>query len=317
MKKFDLLHSAAQILQQCMHKENKNITIFCGEKSQSTAQLIYQAAKELSNDVLLLQMDMAVFFSSSKPQAILDIISAAGLVVVTDKNITQLKLKNAFKDYTETRILCINAPNEQTMNRWMGANHSRIALHTNKIADIFSIGRRLKMQTPSGTHLDMSIQSSVIVADAPIINGQARICLLPAGAVNIFPDAGTVNGKLAVNFIAGSKKQDEPATLIVKDGLIHQIRGKNNTAELLRRQLKRRKPDARKIVNFSIGTNESASFGNSVFEDQKVLGGACVFIGESEEFNTSQMKSTSAVMLSPSVYIDGRKILEKGYLALN
>ncbi|KAA3661465.1 MAG: hypothetical protein DWQ10_04455 [Calditrichaeota bacterium] len=317
MKKVDLVQSAMQILNQCMHTENHNITIFCGEKSQKTGQLLYKAANILSRDVLLLQMDMAKFFSTEKPQPVVDLMNAAGLIVVTDKNVTQHKLRHAFKENPDVRILCINSPNEQSVNRWMKANHSRIALRTNKIADIFSIGHKLKMQTPAGTSLDMSIKPSMIIADAPAINGTPRVCLLPAGAVKIFPDAGSVNGKLAINFLTGTKQKDAPATLIVKNGLIHQIRGKNITAELLRRQLKRSKPNARKIVNFSIGTNDTASFGNSVFEDQKVLGGACVFIGEPEEKPSAQVNLTSAVMLSPSIYIDGRKILENGLLALN
>ncbi len=317
MKNTNLLHSATQILKQCIHKqEDEKITIFCGETSKSTGQLLYQAAKQISNDVLLLQTELSILYTAQKSAAIRSIIADSGLIVVTDKNITPSKLKCAFNG-EQSRVLCINAPNEQTMSRWMMANHPRIALRTNKIADIFSIGRRMKLQTPAGTALDMSIRSSVIIADAPAINGSGRICLLPSGEVSIFPDADSVNGKLAVNFITGSKKHDEPATLIVKNGHIHQIRGKNMTADLLRRQLKKHQPQHRKIINFSIGTNESACFGNSHFEDQKVLGSACVFIGEKADQHPGETLTTSGVLLSPSIYIDGRKILEKGFLALN
>ena len=318
MKNNNLVNSATQILKQCIHKqEDEKITIFCGETSRSTGQLLYQAAKQISNDVLLLQTELsALFKAQKKPDAIHALIADSGLIVVTDKNIKPAKLKRAFNN-DQSRVLCINAPNEQTMSRWMMANHPRIALRTNKIADIFSIGRQMKLQTPAGTALEMSIKSSVIVADAPSINGTGRICLLPSGEVSIFPDADTINGKLAVNFLAGSKKHDEPATLIVKNGLIHQIRGKNLTADLLRRQLKKCRPQYRKIINFSIGTNESACFGNSHFEDQKVLGSACVCIGEKSSMPPQAKMATSGIMLSPSIYIDGRKILEKGYLALN
>ncbi|KAA3616489.1 MAG: hypothetical protein DWQ05_12225 [Calditrichaeota bacterium] len=315
MKNIDLVHSATQILKQCSPKiKDEKITIFCGESSQHTGQLIYQAAKTISKNVLLLQMDLSSLFRNQKPEPLNYLINDSGLIVITDKNITPQKLKRAFTNEPEAHVLCINAPNEQTMNRWMMANHPRIALRTHKIADIFSIGRRMKLNTPDGTALDMSIQSSVIVADAPMINGSGHICLLPSGEVKIFPDPESINGKMAVNFLAGTTNQNDPATLIVKNGLVHQIRGKSMTAALLRKQLKRCKPQYRKIVNFSIGTNDTASFGNSHFEDQKVLGSACVFIGEKAEVKPML---TSGVMLSPSIYIDGRKILEKGYLALN
>lgn len=317
MKNSNLIHSATQILKQCIHKpEDEKITILCGETSKNTGQLIYQAAKQISHDVLLLQTELSALFTADKPDTINSLIADSGLIVVTDKNITPSKLKRAFNN-DQSRVLCINAPNEQTMNRWMMANHPRIALRTNKIADIFSIGRMMNLRTPDGTALEMSIQSSVIVADAPAINGTARICLLPSGEVSIYPDTDSVNGKLAVNFVAGCKKHDDPATLIVKNGLIHQIRGKNSTADLLRRQLKKCRPQFRKIINFSIGTNESACFGNSYFEDQKVLGSACVCIGEKSATRSKAQMATSGIMLSPSIYIDGRKILEKGFLALN
>jgi len=88
-----------------------------------------------------------------------------------------------------------------------------------------------------------------------------------------------------------------------------------NLSEIITTTLRNRSGQGRSVVEFSFGTNFDAEFGKSSVEDVKVQGSATVAIGSYDNYSVLTVHA-KAIMLSPSLSIDGRTVLQNGMLTL-
>jgi leucyl aminopeptidase (aminopeptidase T) len=75
---------------------------------------------------------------------------------------------------------------------------------------------------------------------------------------------------------------------------------------------------ARNVAEFGIGTNPNAVLSGNILEDEKILGTIHVAFGSNNTFGgrVSAGVHLDAVVMNPTVYIDGSLILDKGRLVV-
>ncbi|MDA8387547.1 MAG: hypothetical protein M0Z58_02645 [Nitrospiraceae bacterium] len=105
---------------------------------------------------------------------------------------------------------------------------------------------------------------------------------LPAGEVYFAPIEGTARGRLVLEW-APTRKLKSPVTLIVKNGLVTEVQGREPFAEELRKRLASC-PLCANIAELGIGTNAMAGRPDNILESEKILGTVHVALGDNHGF---------------------------------
>ncbi len=317
MKNQRIRKSSRTCLEKCLLvRPDDSLLILSGRQARSLAEVFYEIAMSSQSRVFFLQTPMHVLRTGTVPAELNALLHTINTLILIDSELNAHQLHDTLSAYPNLRVLCISTASQSTFNRWMDTDFTRLANSTNKISDLLSIGNRLHLHTPDDTQVTMSIKRRKGIADTGVINGHGNFCSLPAGEVRIRPEQGSVEGRITVQLVPGNGKKPEAAQLIVSKGLVKQIRGNSATAENLRKALRNRSGQGRSVVEFSFGTNFDAEFGKSSIEDVKVQGSATVAIGSYDNKNSALTVHAKAIMLSPTLSIDGRTVLQNGILTL-
>lgn len=200
----------------------------------------------------------------------------------------------------------------------------------NKIAEILTKGRNLKIISKRGTDLSMEIGGWDRTADADIglITLPLQLDNLPAGDAFISPLEGSANGKLVIDGSCPEALLDnETIEFMIENGLVTEIKGGESAkrySKLLKKIAKEcRDPEQKRnifaVAEFGIGLNENAKLTGLPTIDEKVLGTAHIALGNNT-FMGGKINAPNhhdLVFLSPTVYVDDVKIMEDGKLLLD
>ena len=129
------------------------------------------------------------------------------------------------------------------------------------------------------------------------------------------PLEGTSNGTYVIDAcFAGIPHLNGPLTIQIKDGIATNINGKN--APELKAMLK--EETYGNLAEFGIGTNPKAKITGITLEDEKVLGTIHIALGNSLSFGgkVDVPLHVDGVMTQPTVYIDGKMIMDEGKLLI-
>ncbi|UUZ87116.1 hypothetical protein LJK88_42875 [Paenibacillus sp. P26] len=128
------------------------------------------------------------------------------------------------------------------------------------------------------------------------------------------PVEGTASGQIRVDgSIAGIGKLDAPPLLTVEQGRLVSAEGGKAGEEPLRML---GDGDGRLLGEFGIGTNDKARVTGVILEDEKVYGTIHVAFGSNNTFGGTVAAGVhlDCVVSDPDVYLDDKKIMEKGKL---
>ncbi len=233
------------------------------------------------------------------------------VMILSPKMISERLFDSARQKGTRLLLLSNSSPNsfEQLLN----INFQKVANLSRRIADVFSIGKNLILNSPSGTDLQINLARTKGKAVTGLARETGQFTTLPAGEACVSLN-NNVDGEIVLDRIAGqSKALSKPIILKVKKGVITQVKGTHD-AELLRKALRKYGDAGRRINELGIGTNDQVGFGRSQPEDEKVYGSAHIAIGEYQitKVHGKIIQAIKGVMLKPTITIDGRMIMENG-----
>lgn len=201
----------------------------------------------------------------------------------------------------------------------------------NKIAEILTKGKNLRITTQKGTDISMKIGGWNRTADADVglITLPKQLDNLPAGESFISPLEGSANGELVIDGSCPGilLKGNDTINLSIKDGFVISITGGESArkySESLEEIKKKCKDKEHKknifaVAEVGIGLNEKARLMGLPIVDEKVLGTAHVALG-SNTFIGGKIEAPNhhdMIFLNPTVYVDEAKIIENGILLLD
>jgi leucyl aminopeptidase (aminopeptidase T) len=207
----------------------------------------------------------------------------------------------------------------EIMGRAMRADYDAIARLSTDLARILTDAARVRVTTPAGTDIEMSIEGRTGLADTGLIRERGDFSNLPAGEAYLAPVEGTAEGVIVVDASmagVGRLAAGETITLVVEGGRAREVRGSG--AETIRGLIESVGEEGGNIAELGIGTNDRAEVSGVVLEDEKVLGTVHLAVGNNLSMggHVDVPLHLDGVLFDPTVEVDGVTILKDGKIRL-
>ncbi|NLN17412.1 MAG: aminopeptidase [Firmicutes bacterium] len=318
MSSSKLFDAARVALDQCLGvRANETVLIVTDPGRWELALPFRKVAAQMGAEAILLEMDERKTHGSEPPELVAAAMAGADVVLaVTTKSLSHTKAR---KQATQAgaRVASLPGITRETMERALFADYEVIAARSKEVAQILSRGEKVKITTPAGTDLTLSIKGREGQPDTGILHRPGEFGNLPAGEAYIAPVEGSAQGTLVIDgAMSGVGMLKEPIVMEVRDGVVVDLQGPD--ADALRGVLEGLGEAAYMIGELGVGTNDQAVICGQVLEDEKVLGTIHIAIGNNSFFGgTIQVASHhDGILREPTVVIDGELLLEKGRLVL-
>ena len=312
---YGMRKAAGFVVEDCLGVERaEEVLIIVDEKSLKIGNALFDAAKSLGAEAVLIEMIERETNGSEPPRVVAEAMKSADVVIApTSKSLTHTK---ATLEATKsgTRVASMPAITEEVMRRTMPANYTMITERSLKFCVLLSQGSEVRLTTPAGTDLTFSIAGREAVADTGILREKGAMGNLPAGEAYIAPIEGKTFGVAIIDgTMGGVGIIKTPIKMAIKDGYITEISG-GAEAKALSELLRDKGKEAKNIAELGIGTNEKAIPSGITLEDEKVMGTVHVAIGDNSAFggNVRAPVHLDGIMKDPTLIIDGRTVIRDG-----
>jgi leucyl aminopeptidase (aminopeptidase T) len=303
---------AKLVLLDCLELQPKQSVLLVSEVKQTHAALAFHSVAAKAH------LELISFSLAERPNGeprlspfSKNSIQAAELAIIILPKLDNDSL-NWLRQQSRTKVIVFSPIDDETVLPSLETDQRQLRDRSRKLADILTIGRTLLLNTNNGTSLKMSIAQSRGSAEIIPLLSEVYYVSLPLGRAFVAPVANSVQGEIVLDDLAGIRTGASSCIhLKIVDGRITLIKG-GKTANDLRRRLRLAGANARMVVEVGFGLNDKARLGNSVFEDEKVLGTAHLGFGRPTSGSKIPEIFACGILQSPSVMIDGKKIIEEG-----
>lgn len=306
-----------KLLFECLKlKPRDSFLILVDEATYEMGKLFFHRAHIGKIDAAILEIDSLDHRSPEPASAILNMIKQMSVVLAFTS--FPLVHSNAIKNvcHNGARVMCLSQIDVEAFVRSINTDYDFIVRKSQRLADLFSIGKRIQVTTKEGTDLSIPIARHRGIANIGIVSEPGAFCTLPSGEARVTPDRRGTNGTLLIDgSIPAIGIVKQPIVLHIKSGYAYQITGGKEALDL-RKKLKPFGTPSRNIAEFGIGTNPRAILTGCSIEDEKVLGSAHIALG-SPDFEGGSLQRNfhlDLVFQKPTVSLDGHLIIEKGNL---
>ncbi len=313
----DLRRAAHTALAQCMGvSSGESVLVITDEKLREIGYALWDAARSLGAEAMLLEMIPRTRNGEEPPAAIATIMKAVDVVLApTSKSLSHTAARRA-ACAAGARIATLPGITREAMVRTLSADYAHIAEVSRKIAGILTSGKAARVVGPSGTDITMSLEGREGHPDTGIYRLPGDFGNLPAGEAYIAPVEGSAAGVIVVDgAMAGAGVLEDRITMKVEGGYVTEISG-GQAAKALEDAIAHLGKPARNIAELGVGTNDRAVITGKVLEDEKVLGTVHIAIGNNVSFGgTVDVPShLDGIILKPTLVVDGVAVIEDGVL---
>jgi len=308
-------NAARIVVEDCLGiKKAEEVLIIIDEKSRQIGDVLFDAAKSLGADAILVEMIEREVSGSEPPCPVAEAMKNADVVIApTSKSLTHTKAR---QEATKCGVRIASMPGitEEMMSRTMSVDYAKIEERSLKFRDVFSQGNEARLNTPAGTDLTFSIAGREAMADTGILREKGDFGNLPAGEACLAPVEGKTSGVAVIDgAMAGVGGIKTPIRMVIKDGYVTEITGEDE-AKVLSELLKDKGKEAKNIAELGIGTNEKAVPSGSPLEDEKVMGTVHIAIGDNIIYggHVKAPVHLDGIMKNPTLVIDGRTVIQDG-----
>ena len=318
MKKTKLDTASEIAIKTCMGvKKNESILVITDELKREIGYSIHKNALRLGYKSLYVEMKSGKINGEEPPKEVAELLKKFDVVFCpTAKSLTHTDARRK-ACATGTRLATFPGITKDVMIRGMNADYNKISKLSIKLKGILEKGSNVRITTKLGTDISFSIKGRTAIASKGLFHKKGEAGNLPTGETFLAPIEGTTNGVFIVDgSMAGLGLIKKTKLKIeVKKGYAIKITG-GILANKLNKMLDAVGKNARNIAEFGIGTNDSAKLSGVLLEDEKVMGTIHIALGN----NTSMGGKINVpihldgVVKEPTVYLDGKLLLENGKL---
>jgi len=307
--------AARIVVEECLGvKKSEEVLIIVDKKSRRIGKALFDAAKSLGAEAVLIEMLEREAHGSEPPRMVAEAMKSADVIIApTSKSLTHTKAR-VEANKSGARIASMPTITEEMMARTMSADYAKIKERSLKFRNLLSKGSEVRLTTPAGTDLTFSIAGREAMADTGILHDKGAFGNLPAGEACLAPVEGKTSGVAVIDVVmAGVGLIKTPIKLVVKDGYVTKISG-GAEAKALSKLLAGKGEEVKNIAELGIGTNEKATPSGSPLEDEKVIGTVHIGIGDNIIFG-GKVKAPmhlDGIMKKPTLVIDGKTVIKDG-----
>ena len=320
MKKLTKLDTASVIaIKDCMAvKKNEKILVITDEVKREIGYSLFENAKRLGYKSLFVEMKSGKINGEEPPQEIAQLMQKFDVVLIpTAKSVTHTDARRTASK-KGVRVATFPGITKEIMIRGMNADYKSISKRSIKLKKILEKAKHVRITAPAGTDIEFLITGRTAIASKGLYHKKGESGNLPTGETYNAPVEGTTNGIFVVDgSMAGlGLIGDVNIKMEVKNGFATKITG-GRAAKKLNDMLDEVGKGARNIAEFGIGTNDSAKLSGILLEDEKVMGTVHLALG-----NNITMGGTfnvpihlDGIIKKPTVYLDGKLLMDKGKLS--
>lgn len=310
----DMKSAARNTVNKCLNiKSDNNILIIIDETTKTIGQELFEAAKEIGAETMIIEMMSRKINGEEPPKLIAEAMKYADVVIApTKKSLTHTNARiNATKN--GAKVATMPGITEDMMIRTLNADIDEIARMTEKLNNRINNSKNIRLLTSMGTSITMNFGGRSFIPDNGIIE-VGECGNIPSGEVFAAPVEGTSNGVLVVDgSFAGIGMLKQPIKITVEDGYAVKIEG-GSQAEELKAMLDSVGRDAYNIAELGIGTNHAAKITGQILEDEKVMGTVHIALGNNAGFGgvVNVPIHLDGIITNPTLIVDDEIIMEDG-----
>lgn len=305
-----------KILKECLAvKKNESIIILSEHNNHKIGEAFWQAIQKISKFSFWTQF-LKKGNGSPLHASLMSSCLKCNIVIIISSQILQAEsIQEVLRG--GTRILGFQPAFYQQLQRTPATNFKMVAEKSRKLADVFKIGKKLRLISPSGTDAIFPIAKMKTHADTGLVHNASEFAWLPSGEADIFFKKAPVEGRVVLDGLLGRKKFSEKIQINFSRGHITQIKG-GSEAEILRKNLRKFGREGRSIFKLGIGTNHQVRFGQSAHEDAKTYGLVHLGfgLGESWPIGVKLISPVKGYLSHSTIEIDGKVILKEGKIVI-
>lgn len=312
-----LLAAARIAVKDCMEvRPGETVTIITDENKRNIGMALCQAAKELGAEAMLAEITPRSRNGEEPPAPIAALMAASSVVLCpTTKSVTHTEARRQ-ACARGARIATLPGITEDMMIRCLSADYQAIAARSRKLSDELQRGDLVRVTSPAGTDITLRRGDRYPKPDTGLYHETGSSGNLPAGETFFAPLEGSAQGYIVFEAaVAGIGKLQQPIHIVVRDGMAVEITG-GSEAQKLNELVDSVGPDGRNLAELGIGTNDQAQITGAILEDEKVMGTVHFALGDNKSMGGTVAVSShlDGLILQPTVYVDGRMIMEAGRL---
>ena len=317
LTKEDLRQAAHSELVQCMAvSSGESVLIITDEELREVGYAFWEEAKKLGAEAIIMEMAPRSQDGEEPPWPVARIMSMVDVVLAPTSRSLSHTLARRQANAAGARIASMPGITKDSMIRTLNADYSRIARLSENVAQILSMGKFVRITSPGGTDITMSLEGRISQPDGGIYHMPGDFGNLPAGEAFIAPVEGTAEGILVVDgAMSGVGALEDAIRMKVESGYVTEITG-GAGAGILEESITHLGKHARNIAELGVGTNDRAMITGKVLEDEKVLGTVHLALGNNIGFGgiIDVPIHLDGIMLKPTLLIDDKAVIVDGVL---
>ena len=307
-------------IRDCMGAaKSESVLIITDEIKKKIGYNLYLNALKLGHESLFVEMKSREMHGEEPPKQVAELMKLFDIVLCpTTKSLTHT---NARREASAlgARIATFPGITEEIMIRGLNADYKKIAALTNRITEILTDVKIVRVTTQLGTNIELNVEGRKAISSKGLFHKKGESGNLPTGESYIAPVEGKSNG---VFFVDGSMAgigviKNKPIRIDVKDGLAVNISGCTQ-AKKLKSILEKYGDLGKNVAEFGIGTNNKVKLSGLLLEDEKVMGTIHIALGDNKSMggNVNVPIHLDGVVKKPTVFFDGSMIMKNGKLLI-
>jgi leucyl aminopeptidase (aminopeptidase T) len=248
------------------------------------------------------------------PEEIAEVMKQMDAVIApTLKSISHT---DARRDACESGVRVATLPGitKEIWNQSLQADYSRVKELSDRLYELLEDVRKVRIETPSGTDLELEIDREYFHRDTGFIQEAGDFGNLPAGET----DGGVLNadGILVIDHFPFAP---EGTKVEIRDGKAVAVEHPERESASDLSGAFEDKECARQVAELGIGTNPKATLIGNVLQDEKVFGTVHVAFGDNSSYLPDSHEKNNqcdihwdTVCESPTLWFGDEKILDDG-----
>ena len=310
--RMQLTEIGKNILTACLNvKAGETVLIVTDDLQYPIGQALYEAAKELGADGMLLTMGPREVSGQEPPEAVAAAMAKADVVIAPmSTSITHTNAKiNAVK--AGARVATMPGITEEMFSQGaMTADYGVVLELTRKVTDLLTKANRARIEK-DGAVLTLNLTGRNGVPSPGVYRERGTAGNLPSGEAYIAPLEDGSDGETVIDgSMVGVGLLDSPLRVKVEKGKLVSIEGKD--ADKLGILLKNEANGT--LAELGIGTNYAARLTGNILEDEKALHTVHIAFGTNTSFGGTNKADChmDGIIVNPTLYLDDLLVLEKG-----
>ena len=305
------------VLSDCLGaKAEERLLVVTDTEKREIGEVLFKKGIDMGLKSMLFVIEPTGTHGGEPPEAVAEAMSLSDIVVCpTAFSLTHTQARKRACEEGARVVTMPDVTEDMFTEGALLADYAEVARLSDLLTEMLTEAQVVRIEK-EGTTLEFSLDGRAGVSSNGRFLTPGSGGNLPTGEAYIAPLEGKGEGETVIDgTITGIGVIGAPLHVTIRGGRATEFRGPE--ADRVREMLGEN-PDAYTVGELGIGTNPKARLIGNLLEDEKVYGTAHIAFGSNATFGGSIQAGVhiDGVILSPTLYLDDRLVLEKSRLLI-